>query len=134
MKPDTLDIDLNFTNVQFLDGFHHDIPLKSDYVDCMIVIDLPQHDYLNPALKEWHRVLTTNGILTILTPTVLLENYDDPLTIGDFIEKHEPETIEHGVHIDKEHLKAQIKQYVTGIDEQTLVHMTVLRISSPIPS
>jgi PadR family transcriptional regulator PadR len=132
VKPDTLDVDLSLANLLFLDGAPNDIPLKSDYVDCMIVIDLPKQEGLNQALKEWHRVLTTNGILTIMTPTVLIEKYDDPLTIGDFIEKHEHEIIEKGEHIDKECLEEQIKQYFTELEAKTLVHMTVLRVSEPI--
>jgi PadR family transcriptional regulator PadR len=100
ITPDEVDVDLNLANLLFLDGNYHNIPLKTDYVDCMIVIDLPKQEELNHALQEWHRVLTPHGTLAILTPTVLIEHYDDPLTIGDFIEKHEHEIIEHGIHID----------------------------------
>jgi PadR family transcriptional regulator PadR len=93
IKPDEIDADLALANLLYLDGNYHNIPLKTDYVDCMIVINLPTQEEVNHALQEWHRVLTPHGTLAILTPTVLLEHYDDPLTIGDFIEKHEHETI-----------------------------------------
>jgi ubiquinone/menaquinone biosynthesis C-methylase UbiE len=88
VKPVQLELDLNLDNLFFLDGFYNDIPLKNDYADCMIVIDLPKKEYLERALKEWHRVLKSNGKLAILTPSILLEKYEDPLSIGDFIEKH----------------------------------------------
>jgi predicted SAM-dependent methyltransferase len=98
----------------------------------MIVIDLPKTKILNRALKEWHRVLKPDGKLAILTPSILVEKYDDPLTIGNFIEKHEHQTIEKGEHIDREILEEQVKQYFNRIEEKSLVHMTVLRMSEPI--
>jgi PadR family transcriptional regulator PadR len=132
VKPETLELDIALANVVFLDGDYDDIPLKSQYIDCIIAIGLPQPSHLTPAVTEWHRVLTPHGQLSLVTPTVLLENYDDPLTIGDFIEKHEHEIIEHGVHIDKHLLDAQIKRYFTNINAHTLVHMTILRVTEPI--
>lgn len=132
VKPSSLVVDVNFDNLLFLDGFYNNIPLKTDYADCMIVIDLPKEQYLERALKEWHRVLKPNGNLAILTPSILLEKYEDPLTIGDFIEKHEHETIEKGEHIDKELLEAQVKHYFKKIEEKSLVHMTILRVSEPV--
>lgn len=134
VKPGSLLIDLNLDNLLFLDGYYNDIPLKNDYADCMIMIDLPKKEDLNRALKEWHRVLKPNGKLSVLTPTILIEKYDDPLTIGDFIEKHEHETIEKGEHIDKEILVEQVEQYFNKIEEKTLVHMTALRVTEPIAS
>jgi PadR family transcriptional regulator PadR len=133
VKPSSLIVDVNLDNLLVLDGFYDDIPLKTDYADCMILIDLPKTEYLERALKEWHRVLTPNGTLAILTPTILLETYDDPLTIGDFIEKHEHETIEKGEHVDWEVLDEHVKYYFTTIKEQSLVHMTVLQVSEPVP-
>ena len=98
----------------------------------MIVVDLPPKDSINRALMEWHRVLKPNGKLAILTPTVLIEKYDDPLTIGDFIEKHEHETIERGEHFDREILEEQLKHYFSTIEEKSFVHMTTLRVSAPV--
>jgi DNA-binding PadR family transcriptional regulator len=63
VKPDAVEVDLSLANLLYLDGYYNNIPLKTDYIDCMIVIDLPKQESLNQALKEWYRVLTTNGIL-----------------------------------------------------------------------
>ena len=134
VKPTSLLVDMNIDNLFFLDGFYNDLPLKNDYADCMIVIDLPKKEYLERALKVWHRVLKPNGKLVILTPSILLEKYEDPLTIGNFIEKHEHETIEQGKHIDKEVLEEQLKKYFNKIEEKTFVHMTTLRVSEPVKS
>jgi PadR family transcriptional regulator PadR len=132
VKPGSLIVDVILDNLLLLDGFHNDIPLKTDYADHMIVINLPTNEHLELALKEWHRVLKPNGKLAILTPSILLEKYDDPLTIGDFIEKHEHETIEKGEHIDKIILKEQVKHYFKNIEEKSLVHMTTLKLSEPV--
>jgi len=132
VKPRQLELDLNLDNLFFLDGFYNDIPLKNDYADCMIIIDLPKREYLEQAMKEWHRVLMSNGKLTILTPSILLEKYEDPLSIGDFIEKHEHETIEKGEHIDKTLLEEHVKQYFNTIEEKSIVHITILRVSEPV--
>jgi DNA-binding PadR family transcriptional regulator len=132
VKPGPLEIDLKLDNLYLFDGFYHDIPLKTDFADCMIVIDLPKKENLERALKEWHRVLNSNGKLAILTPTILLESYEDPITIGDFIEKHEHETIEKGEHIDKSILEEHVKQHFNAIEEESIVHMTILRASEPL--
>jgi hypothetical protein len=131
IKPSSIPVELNLDNLVSLDGFYNNIPLKNDYADCMIVIDLPKRERLERALKEWHRVIKSDGKLALLTPSILLEKYDDPLTIGDFIEKHEHETIEKGEHIDKELLEQQLKQYFNKMDEKSIVHMTALRLSEP---
>ncbi len=132
VKPSTVVADVDLDNLLFLDGFHDEVPLKTDYADQMIVIDLPTKEHLERALKEWHRVLKPNGTLAILTPSILLEQYEDPLTIGDFIEKHEHETIEKGEHLDKELLEEHMKHYFEKLEAKTLVHMTVLRLSEPV--
>jgi PadR family transcriptional regulator PadR len=132
VKPRSLVVDVNFDNLLLLDGFHNDVPLKTNYADCMIVIDLPKKEYLERALKEWHRVLKSNGKLAILTPSILLEKYEDPLSIGDFIEKHEHETIEKGEHVDKTVLEEHVKQYFKTIEEKSIVHITILRVSEPV--
>jgi PadR family transcriptional regulator PadR len=132
VKPNTLVVDVDLNNLFFLDGFPDEISLKTDYADCMIVIDLPAKEYLEKALKEWHRVLKPQGKLAILTPSILLEQCEDPLTIGDFIEKHEHETIEKGEHLDKEHLEEVVKRYFRKLEAKTLVHMMVLCVSEPV--
>jgi PadR family transcriptional regulator PadR len=132
VKPGSLELGLNLDNLFLFDGFYNDIPLKTDFADCMIVIDLPKKEYLERALKEWRRVLNSNGKLAILTPTILLEKYEDPLTIGNFIEKHEHETIEKGEHIDKNILEGHVKQYFNTIEEETIVHMTIFRAFEPL--
>ncbi|UCH37812.1 MAG: helix-turn-helix transcriptional regulator [Candidatus Bathyarchaeota archaeon] len=132
VKPTSLAVDVNLDTLLFLDGYYDDIPLKTNYADCMIVIALPKDERLDSTLKEWHRVIKPNGMIAVLTPTILLEKYEDPLTIGDFIEKYEHETIEKGEHFDRAILEARVKRYFKMMDEKSLVHMTTLRFTDPI--
>ena len=131
IKPSALPVDLSLNNLLVLGGSYSDVPLKVRYADCLIVMDLPKKELLERAVQEWHRVLSNKGMLSIFTPTVLLERYEDPLSIGDFIEKHEHETVEHGVHINREIVEAQLKKRFNKIEQKTLVHMTILQVSEP---
>jgi DNA-binding PadR family transcriptional regulator len=131
IKPSSLLVDINLDNLLFFDGFYNDIPLKNDYADCMILIDLPKKENLKQALKEWHRVLKPDGKLAILTPSILLEKYEDPLTIGEFIEKHEHEIIEKGEHINKSTFERELINYFKKMEEKKFVHMSILKISEP---
>ena len=67
----------------------------------------------------------------ILTPTVLIHKYEDPLTIGDFVEKYEHETIEEGEQTNKEFLQALLKNFFNKVEERQIVHMTIFLASEP---
>lgn len=131
IKPDSMQMDLKLDNLLFLDGAYNNISLRKDYLDLLIVIDVPQKDSLATALREWHRVLKHNGTLAILTPTVLIHKYEDPWTIGDFIEKYEHEIVENGEHIDIEFLQTELKNFFQKIEERQIVHMTIFLASGP---
>jgi SAM-dependent methyltransferase len=131
IKPSSMAVDINLDNVTKMDGTYTYLPLKEEYVDLLVVIDLPKKDYLEAALKEWHRILKQDGKLTICTPTILLTKYEDPLTIGDFIEKYEHETIEKSEHLDSGFLQTQLNKFFYNIEERQIVHMTILQISAP---
>jgi DNA-binding PadR family transcriptional regulator len=76
VKPPPIATDLNIEDMVILRGTHEDIPLKDDYVNLLFVIDLPNESLLETALKEWHRVLTRDGRLAILTPTILIQKHE----------------------------------------------------------
>ncbi|MCJ7634064.1 PadR family transcriptional regulator [Candidatus Bathyarchaeota archaeon] len=124
IKPKSVQVDLRLSNLLLMDGSYGDIPLKDDYVNLLLAIDLPNEDALEKALKEWFRVINQNGKLAILTPTILVSKCDDPMSIGDFVEKNEHEAIEKGVHIDKGHLHTLLNSFFNVVHERELVHMT----------
>jgi hypothetical protein len=96
-----------------------------------LIIDLPKKEKLKESAMEWHRVVQKNGGLTILTPTILIENQEDPLTIGDFVEKHEHQIIEKGEHVDREFLLSTLKDLYEIVNEKEALHMTVVSAQKP---
>jgi len=129
IKKGSARIDLKLDNLTVMNGSYCNISLRKDFLDLLVVVDLPQKNSLEKALNEWHRVLKTDGKLGILTPAILLQKHEDPLTIGDFVEKYEHETIEKGEKIDKKFLQAQLKNFYVGVEERQIVHMTLIQAS-----
>jgi len=113
-----------------LNGAYDNIPLKEGYVDLLVVVDLPRKN-LKMALSEWRRVLTRSGRLAVLTPTVLTRKYQDPLTIGEFVEKYEHESSKKIEHVDKQRFIALLKNLFHTVEERQFVHMTVFSASEP---
>lgn len=129
VKPTSNAIDLNIEDIVILRGTYEDIPLKDNHVNLLVVIDLPNEALLETALMEWHRVITHDGKLVILTPSILIQKHEDPLTIGQFIEKYEHETIEKSEHINREFLQSKLKLFFQKIEERQIVHMTIILAS-----
>jgi PadR family transcriptional regulator PadR len=114
-----------------LRGDHDNIPLRDGFLDMIICIDLPQIDLLRETFDELSRVLNDDGKMGVITPSILLQEHEDPLTIGDFIEKYEHEVIERREHIEKEFLLALMKNKFKKTEEKELVHLTLLLASEP---
>ena len=76
-------------------------------------------------LKEWRRVLKHSGRLAICVPTVFMHRYDDPLSIGSFIEKYEHKKLEEGQYMEAEEVKALLRKSFHKVEEQQIVHITV---------
>ncbi|UCC33130.1 MAG: helix-turn-helix transcriptional regulator [Candidatus Bathyarchaeota archaeon] len=129
IKPKLVEIDLNLENLTVMNGSYSDISLREGLLDLLVIVDLPRKNSLEAALKEWHRVLKPDGKLGIVTPSILLQEHEDPLTIGDFVEKYEHETIERGEKIDRRFLQTQLKSFFTRVKERQIVHMAVIQAS-----
>ena len=78
-------------------------------------------------------MLKESGTLSILTPTVFVQKYGDPLTIGNFIEKYEHETPGKGEHVDKEIIQAILRNFFQKLEERQIVHMSIFSASQPFP-
>ena len=70
-----------------------------------------------------------SGALAILIPTALINDYDDPLTIGDFVEKYERENIRDKEYADKVTTLALLRDCFDNVEEKHIVHMTIFRAS-----
>ena len=131
IKPDSVKVDLKLDNLLFLDGAYNYIPIREDYFDILIVAGLPSKDSLDASLNEWHRVLKHNGRLVILSPTILIQKYEDPLTIGDFVEKYEHKKLDKTERISKELILSSLKKFFNKIEERQVVHITIIIASKP---
>jgi len=127
VKPRSVDVKLELDNLLTLGGSYEDVPLKEDFIDLVIVIDLPREELLNDAVEEWNRILVPKGRLAIVTPSVLVKDNEDPLSIGDYVEKYEHEIIEKGQTIEKRLLDDALTKSFVDIDERDIVHMMLLR-------
>ena len=131
IKPNSLSVDLKLEELTVMDGIYNDISLRDNLLDLLIVIDLPPKRSLHSSIKQWHRVLSRKGRLAILTPSILIEKKEDPLTIGDFVEKYEHEILEQGQKTEKEFLKKNLDNYFRKVQERQIVHMTIMLVSQP---
>jgi DNA-binding PadR family transcriptional regulator len=131
VKPASLAVNLNFDNLWFLNGTHDSIPLRDGYLNLAIVAEAPEKDCIEKSLREGHRVLKQDGTLAMVMPTILVCKYDDPLSIGNFIEKHEHETLEKGDYVEAKTLKALLQKLFNRVEEKQIVHMTIFLASQP---
>jgi SAM-dependent methyltransferase len=108
-----------------MNGTYDSIPLKQGYVDLLVIVGVPYERSLEKSLEEWHRVLKHGGRLAICVPTVFMHRYDDPLSIGNFIEKYEHKTPEEGQYMEAGEVKALLRKSFQNVEEQQIVHITV---------
>jgi PadR family transcriptional regulator PadR len=126
IKPPSFQMKLKLENLIPIDGTFNNIPLRNNYLDLLVVIDLPSTNSLEESFREWYRIVKKTGKIAIITPSILINKYKDPLTIGNFIEKYEHEKIEKGEYINKEYLQQLLKTNFKQIKEKEIVHMTTL--------
>ena len=107
-------------------GNYNDIPLKMEHLDSLILVDLPDEDILDTSVAEWSRTLKKGGVLTILTPSVLLKKNLDPMTIGEYVEKTEHTIIEPASVINQSRLNEALRQYFTDIETRNIVHISTI--------
>jgi PadR family transcriptional regulator PadR len=131
VKPDSLDISVNLENVYVHNGSYDDIPFKNGFVDRLILIDLPNKDTIGEAAREWQRVIHEKGMLSILTPTILIQKHGDPLSIGDFVEKHEHQIIEKGELVEREILMPTLEDLFQKVVEREAMHMSIISAHEP---
>jgi PadR family transcriptional regulator PadR len=130
VSPNSTVVNSNLDGLFLSNGAYDNIPLKECYVDLLIVIDLPRKN-LKTVLREWRRVLAPRGMLAVLAPTVLTRRYQDPLTIGEFMEKYEHESSEKTEHIGKQRFTVLLKNSFNKVGERQFVHMTIFSASGP---
>jgi DNA-binding PadR family transcriptional regulator len=129
IKPSHVEADLILDKLSILDGDYDNIPLRSNHIDRLVSVSLPRKVSFEGSIKEWDRVVNSGGSVAILTPAILLQKYEDPLSIGDFVERYEHEFIEEGEHIEGDYVLNEIKQYFQDVAELNYVHITAILAS-----
>lgn len=130
IKPGNLDLSTDLENANVFDGTYNDLPFKDDFIDRLIVIGVPTPETLVESTKEWRRVIKEGGRLTIVTPTILIQKHEEPMTIGDYVEKHEHQVIEKGSLIDPELFMSSLRDNFSEVVEREATHMTFITANS----
>ncbi|MFA9496523.1 MAG: helix-turn-helix transcriptional regulator [Candidatus Bathyarchaeota archaeon] len=130
IKPGNLDLRTDLENANVFDGTYNDLPFKDDFIDRLIVIGVPTPETLVESTKEWRRVIKEGGRLTIVTPTILIQEHEEPMTIGDYVEKHEHQVIEKGSLIDHELFMSSLRDNFSEVVEREATHMTLITANS----
>lgn len=130
VKPRKMEIITNLTDLNILDGTYNDLPFKNDFIDRLVIMDLPGIDLVEESINEWQRAIKANGRLTIITPTILIEKLKHPMTIGDFVEKNEHENLEKGNHIDRDDLFPILQGKFNNLHEAEYVHISVINANN----
>jgi DNA-binding PadR family transcriptional regulator len=129
VKPNSVDRSLHPENIAFLEGWNNSIPLKDEQVDLLFLTSLPRNENLREATKEWCRVIRKNGRLAILAPTVIFQNLNDPLNIGDFIEKWIYTHNQNNEALNYDFFWSVLEKSFRRIEVKQIIHMTLLLAS-----
>jgi PadR family transcriptional regulator PadR len=126
IKPSYLDFSTEMENTNVFDGTYHDLPFKDDFVNRLIVVGVPTQEALVESTIEWRRVIKEGGRLSIITPTILIQSHEEPMTIGDYVEKYEHQIIEKGSLIDPDMFMSSLRSSFTNVVEMGATHMTFI--------
>jgi PadR family transcriptional regulator PadR len=130
IKPSSLDFGIEMENTNVFDGTYHDMPFKDNFVDRLVIVGVPSQEFLVESTTEWHRIIKDGGRLTILTPTILVQKHEDPMTIGDFVEMYEHQVIEKGSLLDPDMFLTSLGNNFSNIVEREATHMTFITADS----
>jgi PadR family transcriptional regulator PadR len=126
VKPNDLDFNIDMENTNVFDGIYHDLPFKDNFIERLVVIGVPAPETLVESVQEWSRVVKEGGRLTIITPSILIQEHEDPMTIGDFVEKYEHQIIEKGSLLDPKAFMSSIKNNFANVTQSEATHMTFI--------
>jgi len=132
VKSKALPLKLELDNVVYLEGNSENIPLKNSYVDLLLTVDMPRKENMERSRKEWCRVIKKTGKIALLAPNVLFSSMQDPLTIGDYMEKWEHEIYENRKMGGGKSLLDSLKKHFSSVEQKNIVHMKLVIASSPL--
>jgi len=127
IKPPELSIQLakQPENLITLSYIHNKIPLKDSFLDSIRALAVPFEEEM---LKEFHRVLKKEGCLLLLMPH-LKRKEEEPLSIGDFMEKIEHGAEEEAREMNEQEIVAIINRHFGKVEVSHIAHLTVFTAS-----
>jgi DNA-binding PadR family transcriptional regulator len=131
IQPNGINLSLNIKNVVCLHGGYESIPVREKHLALLIIEGLPRSQNMLRAAEEWHRVIRENGRLLLIAPTALFSSLEDPLSIGDFIEKIEHKSSGE-LSNDGEVLVSTLKSLFQKVDTRHMLQMTLLIAAEPL--
>lgn len=132
VKPNWVKTELKMENLSYAEGTYDSIPLRNGYFDLVVVFGVPGKELFQACLNEWSRVVNREGSLVIVSPTVLVYDYKDPKTIGEFFEEYEHLESFGNEKIGRKAFICELKKKFNKIQEKNIVHITLLRASEPL--
>lgn len=132
VKPDSVKTNLKLDRLLFVDGNFESIPLKNNYLDLLIIVGIPKKVIFEKTLKEWIRLIDRKGQLILISPTVLIDDYEDPKTIGQFFEEFEHYESHKIEKIGTKTIKRELKKFFNKVEKTNIVHVTLIKGSNPI--
>jgi hypothetical protein len=121
---------INIEDMRILTGSYENLPFKRGYLNNLMVVGLPSKEGLESSIEEWSRVVSEEGRLTVITPSILIQDNEPPLSIGDFVEFHEHQTIEKGEPANPKQFYTILGKYFKNFDEKETAHMTFITAQS----
>jgi DNA-binding PadR family transcriptional regulator len=132
IKPNWLKTELKMENLLYVEGTYDSIPFRNSYFDLVIVVGVPMKELLQQSINEWSRVVNRGGSLVVVSPTVLIDDYRDPKTIGQFFEEYEHSESFRNEKIGTKVFKFKLRMKFGKVIEKKIVHITLLKASEPL--
>ncbi|MDF1538439.1 MAG: helix-turn-helix transcriptional regulator [Candidatus Thorarchaeota archaeon] len=120
------------TDLPSLEGARNSIPAKDGHFDMLVLPGFSETGDLQSCVPEWARVLKPSGKVVIVTPTVLLKKPDDPMSIGEYIEKHEHPTDFEGMISLEKSIRDNLAKFFEVADTSHVVHISLITATKSI--
>lgn len=125
LMPRQEEITLNSPNLVQMEGFYSNIPLKQDFGDLLFITGVPPANILEKAIEEWKRCLKTDGRIAIVTPSVLLNEENHPMDIGQFVENREHAATRRFEFPRLEEFENTLVSNFESFTKYTVIHLTL---------
>ena len=124
VKPSSAKLNVECSNLRLLDTPAEKLFLRDNFIDTLRVHGEPEN--LREALKEFHRVLKTDGTLILIVPYFQIYKEQSPLTMGEFVEKVEHEQLEERKpRLDHTNIVPMLLHYFRKVNTHRLAHLEI---------